>query len=207
MGLSGAQSLALAGAVSSVGAAYANKAEGYLRQAGYAVQAQESLRMAGLRADKEVEYAELQAARKQFQTRLEQMNYEVQISSMMTDLRRVNAAARARGAANGVDYGSGSAMAIQMQNVAGTFRDVGIVQLSSLISRVFGMEDATNILRAGYDSAYYERESAIANARTLQRSGQAAVAQGGLLAGAQLVQGGMRFAETFPMQPSTKKTG
>jgi hypothetical protein len=106
-----------------------------------------------------------------------------------------------------VDYGSGSAMAIQMQNVAGTFRDVGIVQLSSLISRVFGMEDATNILRAGYDSAYYERESAIANARTLQRSGQSAVAQGGLLAGAQLVQGGMRFAETFPMQPSTKKTG
>jgi hypothetical protein len=207
MGLSAAQSTSLAGLVSGIGAAYASKAEGYLKQAGYAVQAQENLRMSGLRADKEVEYAELQAGRKQFQTQLDQMNYQVQINSMLSNLREVNAAARARGAANGVDIGSGAAYAIQRRNVQDTYRDVGIVNLSALISRVFGMEDATNILRAGYDSAFYEREAALANARTLQSSGQSAVAQGGLLATAQLVQSGIKFAQTFPSQPKTNKTG
>jgi hypothetical protein len=196
--MTGGQSLALAGLVSSIGAGYAAQAQGYMQQAGYAVQAQENLRMAGLRADKEVEYAELQAGRKQFQTQLEQLNYKVQANNLLSDLRKTNAAARARAAANGVAYGGGSAMAVQQQNVAGTFRDVGMVEFSALVSRVFGMEDATNILKAGYDSAFYEREAALANARSLQKSGQIAAAQGGLLAGAKLVEGGIEFAKTFP---------
>lgn len=197
-GVTGGQYTAAAGLISSIGSAYAAQAQGYMQQAGYAVQAQENLRMANLRADKEVEYAELQAGRKQMQTQLEQLNYKVQANTLLADLRKTNAAARARAAANGVAFGEGSAAAVQQQNISMTYRDVGITEFSALVARVFGMEDATNILKAGYDSAFYEREAAISNARTLQRSGQIATAQGGLLAGAKLIEGGIEFAKTFP---------
>lgn len=187
-----------AGLFSSIAAGYASKAEGYLRQAGYAVQAQENLRLSGLRADKAIEYAELQADRRRYQTQIEQLNYKAQANSLLDNLARNNAAARARAAANGVDFGSGSAMAVQRQNVKSTYQDVGMVNLSAMVARVFGMEDATNILKAGYDNAFYERESAISNARTLQTSGSYAAKSGGLLADAKMIEGVTQFAKTVP---------
>jgi len=189
---------ATAGLMSSIGSAYAAQAQGYLQQAGYAVQAQEALRMADLRADKAIEYAELQSERRRFQTDIEQLNYKVQANSLLSNLRKTNAAARARAAANGVDIGSGSAMGVQQQNVMDTYRDVGLMDLSALVSRVFGMEDATNILKAGFDNAFYERESAISNARTLQQAGSTSAKQGGLLATAKLTDGVIGFAKTVP---------
>lgn len=187
-----------AGLFSSIAAGYASKAQGYLQQAGYAVQAQENLRLSGLRADKAIEYAEIQADRRRFQTEIEQLNYKVQANSLLENLRKNNAAARARAAANGVDFGSGSAMAVQRQNAQNTYQDVGLVNLSALVARVFGMEDATNILKAGYDNAFYERESAISNARTLQTSGSYAAKSGGLLADAKMIEGFTQFAKTVP---------
>ena len=47
-----------AGFVSSIGAAYSQQAAGYYQQAGNAMQAQENLRLAGLRADMAVQYGE-----------------------------------------------------------------------------------------------------------------------------------------------------
>lgn len=201
--LTAAQSTSAAGLFSSIGAAYASKAEGYLQQAGYAMQARQNLELAGLRADKEIEYADLQFKRKQFQTELEQINYKIQANSLLDNLRRTNAAVRARAAANGMDIGGGTAMAVQTQNVMDIYRDVSFVNLSALTARVFGMEDATQILRAGYDSAFYEREAAIRGAETSAQAGSAAARRGGLLAGAQLLEGGIQFAKTFPMTPST----
>ena len=60
------------------------------------------------------------------------------------------------------------------------------------------MEDATNILKAGYDSAFYEREAAISNARAMTTAGAAAARQGGLLGNIQMAQTGIRFLQTFP---------
>lgn len=202
--LTAAQSTSLAGLFGSVGSAYASKAEGYLQQAGYAMQARQNLELAGLRADKEIEYADLQFKRKQFQTELEQINYKIQANSLLTNLRRTNAAVRARAAANGIDIGGGTAMAVQTQNVLDTYRDVGFVNLSALTSRVFGLEDATQILRAGYDSAFYEREAAIRGADTMSQAGSIAAQRGGLLATATLVEGATQFAQTFPTKQAGK---
>jgi len=192
------QMTSAAGLFGSIGSAYASKAQGYLQQAGYAIQAQQNLRLAGLRADKEIEYADIAFKRKQFQTQMEQLNYKIQANSLLDNLRKTNAAVRARAAANGVDMGGGSAMAVQTQNVLDTYRDVGIINLSALAAKVFGMEDATNILKAGYDSAFYEREAAISNAKSLLQGGAAAASQGGLLGNISMIEAGVKFARTFP---------
>jgi hypothetical protein len=183
-----------------IASSYAQKAQGFLQQAGYAAQAQSNLYLAGLRADKEIEYADIQFRRKQFQTQFEQINYKIAANSLLQNLRQTNAAVRARAAANGVAVGSGSAMGVQTQNVLDTYRDVGMIDLSALAARVFGMEDATNILKAGADSAFYEREAAISNAKAALRGGAAAAQTGGLLANLELAKTGAAFAQTFPFQ-------
>lgn len=191
---------AVAGLFTGAASAYAQKAEGFLRQAGYAAQATENLRLAGLRADKEIEYADIQFRRKQFQTQMDEINYKIASNRLLSNLRSANAATRARLAANGVVGGEGSGMAVQTQNVLDTYRDVGMIDLSALASRVFGLEDATNILKMGYDNAFYEREAALANTRALLKSGEYAATSGGLLAGVTLAQTGVKFAQTFPFQ-------
>jgi hypothetical protein len=182
----------------SIGSAYAQQAQGFLQQAGYAAQAQANLRLTGLRADKEIEYAELAFSRRQYQTQFEQLNYKVQANSLLDNMRRANASVRARAGAAGLDPGGGAARAIQEQNVQQTYRDVGMIDLSALVARVFGMEDATNILRAGYDNAYYARESALVNTDAMLRAGGYAKSSGSLLAGATLVSGATQFAMNVP---------
>lgn len=190
----------VAGLFSSASSAYATQAQGYLQQAGYAAQAQENLRLSGLRADKEIEYANLAYERKLFQTQLSELNYKVQANSLLNNLRRTNSAARARAAAAGLDPGGGSALAVQEANIRATYDDVGITNLSALVSRVFGMEDATNILRAGYDNAFYTREAAIANSNSLLAAGGYATQSAGLLSTAKLTEGVVQFAKTIPTQ-------
>lgn len=196
----GAGASALAGLFSSASSAYATQAQGYLQQAGYAAQAQENLRLAGLRADKEIEYAQLAYDRRKFQTQISELNYKVQANSLLNNLRRTNSAARARAAAAGLDPGGGSALAVQEQNIRATYDDIGIVNLSALVARVFGMEDATNILRAGYDNAFYTREAAIANSESLLKAGGYATKTAGLLSTAKLTEGVVQFAKNIPTQ-------
>lgn len=188
------------GLFSGIASGYTQKAAGFLQQAGYAAQASSNLYLAGLRADKEIEYADIQFRRRQFQTQMDQINYKIAANSLLQDLRKTNAAVRARAAANGVAIGSGSAMGVQTQNVIDTYRDVGLIDLSALAARVFGMEDATNILKAGYDSAFYEREAAVSNAKAALKGGAAAAQQGGLLGNIAMIESGVRFAQTFPFQ-------
>lgn len=203
----GAGMTAAAGLFSSIGAAYAQQAQGYTQQAAYAAQANANLQLAGLRADKEIEYAQLNFDRRQFQTRIDQLNYKVQANSLLDNLRRANASARARAAAGGLDPGGGSAYAIQRENVRQTYQDVGMVELSALVARVFGMEDATNILRAGYDNAFYAREEALVGANTALQAGGYATKTAGLLANATLAQGAIQFARTVPTQGYFGSTG
>ena len=201
----GAGAIAGAGLFASIGSAYASQAQGYLQQAGYAMQAKENLRMAGLRADKAVEYAVIKSDRKQFQTELESLNYKIQANTLLRSLSKANAAARARGYANGLTSNSGTSQSLQNTNVANTYRDVGIVDLNGLVARVFGMEDSTNILKAGFDQAYFEREASISNANSLLTTGSYAAQSGGILATASLIEGGLGFAKTFPTSGITQK--
>lgn len=201
----GAAAMAGAGLFGAIGSSYASQAQGYLQQAGYAMQATQNLQMAGLRADKAVEYAAIQADRKVFQTELESLNYKVQANTLLRSLAKTNAAARARGYANGLTSNSGTSQSLQNTNVANTYRDVGIVDLNGLVARVFGMEDATNILRAGFDQSYLEREAAITNSNSLLTSGSYATKTAGILSNATLFEGGLNFAKTFPSSGVTQK--
>ena len=194
----GAGALAGAGLFSAMASGYASQAQGYYQQAAYSMQAVENMRLAGLRADKAVEYAVLQADRKTQQTEFEVLNYKIQGNTLLRNLSKTNAAARARAGANGLTTGSGTAISLQQANVANVYRDVGITDLNALVARVFGAEDATNILKAGFDNAFYEREAAIGNTKTLLQSGSTAVKTGGLMQTASLIEGGIGFAKTFP---------
>lgn len=193
-------STSVAGLSTSIASSYATKAQGALQQAGYAAQATEDLRLAGLRADKAIEYADIQAKRTALQNTFQQINYKVAAVKTMENLRQVNATARARAAANGVAYNEGSAMTGRMQNVANTFQDVGMIDLSALAARVTGYEDVVNILKAGADTAFFEREASIANARAMLNAGSSAKRGAGLMAGVQLAEGALQFAKTVPTQ-------
>lgn len=190
--------LAGAGFFSSMASGYASQAQGYYQQAAYATQAVENMRLTGLRADKAVEYAVLQADRKTQQTELEVLNYKIQGNTLLRSLSKTNAAARARAGANGMTTGSGTAIGLQTANVQNVYRDVGVTDLNALVARVFGAEDATNILKAGFDTAFYEREAAISNTKTLLKTGTTAAQTGGLLQTASLIEGAIGFAKTAP---------
>lgn len=189
-----------AGLFGTIASSYAAKAQGDLQLAGYAAQAVEDLRLAGLRADKAWEYSVIQANRKMFENQFTQINYQLDALSRMRELEARNASLRARASANNVRYSEGSAMTGQTQNVKNTMFDVGMIDLSALAARVFGIEDATNILKAGADTAFYERESAIANARAGLTAGGYQSRSAGLMSGVKLTEGAIKFAETFPFQ-------
>lgn len=189
---------ALSGLVAGIGAAYTQQATGYFQQAGYAVQAQEALRMAGLRADKTVEYGEAAFQRNLKKIEYETINYKIQANTQLNQLRRTNAAILARGYASGVVGTQGSIAGIRGVNVREVYQDVGITDLNAMTARILGLEDATAMLKSSYDSAFYDREAAISNARTLQKTGDIAAKSGGLLAGAQLAKSTTDFAQTFP---------
>lgn len=191
---------AIAGFAASYAASKQAEAQGYYQNAANLAQAQENLRMAGLRADKEVEYAEIAAARRRQQVEFDAINYKIQTNYILRQSAKANASARARAAANGIAYGEGSAAGIQEQNILQAYKDVSITDLSALVSRVFGLEDATQILRAGYDSAYFSREAAISSTKTAQQAAKYVVGGASLIADAKLFQGGMQFLQTFPFE-------
>jgi hypothetical protein len=188
----------LTGLISGIGAAYSQKAAGYYQQAGYSVQAQENLRLAGLRADKAIEYGEAAFKRNLLKIDYETLNYKIQANTLIKGLRQANAAALARGYASGVVATQGSIGGIRGVNVREVYQDVGISDLNALTARILGLEDATAMLKASYDSAFYEREAAIANAYTLSRTGGIATKTGGLLAQAELTKAITNFSTTFP---------
>jgi hypothetical protein len=192
---------AVSGLVAGIGAAYAQQAQGYYQQAGYAVQAQEALRMAGLRADKAVEYGEAAFKRNLMKIEYETLNYKIQANNQLKNLRATNAAILARGYASGVVATGGSYAGVRGANVREVYQDVGISDLNAMTARILGLEDATTMLQQSYDMAFYEREAAIANAGTLLKSGRFASKTGGLLAGAELAKAGTNFAMTYPKNP------
>lgn len=191
---------AVSGLVAGIGAAYSQQAAGYYQQAGYAVQAQEALRMAGLRADKAAEYGEAAFKRNLLKIEYDTLNYKIQANTLIKGLRQANAAALARGYASGVVATQGSIGGVRGANVREVYQDVGITDLNAMTARILGLEDATSLLKQSYDMAFYEREAAIANASTLRKAGGIARETGGLLAGAELMKATTGFAMNYPKE-------
>jgi len=191
---------AVSGLIAGIGAAYTQQAQGYYQQAGYAVQAQEALRMAGLRADKAAEYGEAAFKRNLLKIEYDTLNYKIQANTQLKNLRATNAAILARGYASGVVSTGGSYQGVRGANVREVYQDVGITDLNAMTARILGLEDATTMLKQSYDMAFYEREAAIANAGTLRKAGAIAKETGGLLAGAELAKAGTNFAMTYPFK-------
>jgi hypothetical protein len=189
---------AASGLVAGVGAAYAQQAAGYYQSAGYSIQAQENLRLAGLRADKVVEYGEAAFKRNLMKIEYDSINYKIQANTQLAQLRKANATALARGYASGVVATEGTYGGIRGANVRAAFQDISITDLNAMTARILGYEDATAMLQSSYDSAFYDREAAISNSRTAQRTGDIAVKSGSLMAGVQLATSATNFAMTVP---------
>jgi hypothetical protein len=148
MAITPAMFTAGAGLITAYGASQAKLAESINQQTGYLLQARNALEVANVRADLDAEYGAIQAGRILQKAKTEEMNWKVAGNTLLRRERESNAAVRARAAANGIDYGGGSALAIQQQNTQATLMDVGVADLNALAARVLGFEDASAMLES-----------------------------------------------------------
>jgi len=181
---------------SSITAAGAQKTAAIYQQGLYEVQAVDTLRLAQIRTDQDQKYAAIQAGRKLLSAERQALNYTIQGNSLLRGMERSNAAVRARAAANGIVYNEGSAAGVQLANVGATYRDVGMSNLNALTARILGFEDAGAMILASKEQADLTMSAAEAQASQMRLAGQYAVASGGVLSNATLLQGGLNFTQT-----------
>ena len=191
--VSAGQMYAVAGLIGAYGASQAQMAQAINQQTAYLVQARDTLAVAEVRADMAETYAAVQAGRQLKRAEMEAQNYQIAGNTLLKNMRRANAAARARAAAAGVAFGEGSAAGIQLENVAATMRDVGIADLNALTARVLGFEDATAMLQSTEYQNYLNLYTAKRGAGQLESAAAITRRTGGLLAGATLLEGATRF--------------
>lgn len=176
--------------------AESQKAAAYYTQGLYEVQAADTLRLAQIRADQDEKYASIQAGRKLKQAEMQAVNYTIAGNTLLRNMERANAAVRARAAANGVVYSEGSAAGVQAENVAATYRDVGVTNLNALTARLLGFEDASAMVLAAKEQKELTMNAAETQAKQMRLAGEFAVKSGGLLAGVTLTTGALEFAKT-----------
>lgn len=178
-------------------AASRKEAAAYYEQGMYQVQAADTLRLAQIRADQDRKYAAIQAGRKMQAAQQTMLNYVMAGNTILRDLERTNAAARARAAASGVVYSEGSAAAVQRANVGAAYRDIGVADLNALTAHILGFEDASAMLLAGMEQADLTMNVAETSARQLELAGEFAVKSGGYAASVTRQEGLMKFAQTY----------
>jgi hypothetical protein len=181
---------------SAITAAGAQKTAAIYQQGLYEVQAVDTLRLAQIRTDQDQKYAAIQAGRKLLSAERQALNYTIQGNSLLRGMERSNAAVRARAAANGIVYNEGSAAGVQLANVSAIYRDVGMSNLNALTARILGFEDAGAMILASKEQADLTMSAAEAQASQMRLAGQYAVASGGVLSNATLLQGGLNFTQT-----------
>ena len=194
---------AAAGFITAYGQSEAQKAAAINQQTGYMVQARDNLAIAGVRADMDNQYAEIQAGRILKRAENEAMNYQIAGNSLLKNMRATNASIRARAAASGVAVGEGSFAGVVRENVAATMRDVGIADLNALTAKVLGFEDASAMIQSTQYQSFLTNFSAQRQAGQYEMAGTAARQQGNLLSGYTLTKGAFDFAKTYA--PSTPK--
>jgi hypothetical protein len=197
LGMTGGQTLAVAGMIGAYGTAQAQQATAIQQQTSYMLQARDNLAVAEVRAEMSDQYAQIQAGRIIKKAEIEAQNYKIAGNQLLKNLRATNASARARAAASGVSFGEGSALAVQTENVRNVMMDVGIADLNALTAQVLGFEDASAMIQStGYQN-FLNVFAAERQAGQLGQAGKATREQGGLLANATLIKGATDFAKTF----------
>ncbi len=197
LGMTGGQTLAVAGMIGAYGAAQAQQAAAIQQQTSYMLQARDNLAVAEVRAEMSDQYAQIQSGRIIKKAELETQNYKIAGNQLLKNLRATNASARARAAASGVSFGEGSALAVQTENVRNVMMDVGIADLNALTAQVLGFEDAAAMLQSTEYQNFLNIFAAQRQAGQFEQAGKAARQQGGLLANATLIKGATDFAKTF----------
>lgn len=197
MAVTAGQMYGVAGLISSYGQAEAQRAASIQNQTAFMLQARDTLAIANVRSEFSEIYANIQAGRLLKKSEIEAQNYTIAGNTLLKNMRAANASIRARAAASGVAYGEGSAAAIQRENVAATYRDVGITDLNALTARVLGFEDATAMLQSNDIQNIMDQFAAGRQAGQYEMAGSAARQQGGLMAGATLFEGAMNAAKTI----------
>jgi len=140
--------LAAASFLNAYATGQAQKAAAINQETGFLLQAADSVALADVRAQFSEQYANIQAGRMLKRAEIEARNYEIAGNTLLSNMRKTNAAIRARAAASGVVVGEGSFQAVQQQNVQQTMFDVGIADLNALTARVLGFEDATAMIQS-----------------------------------------------------------
>jgi len=196
---------AVAGFITAYGQSQAQQAAAINQQTGYMVQARDNLAIAGVRADMDNQYAEIQAGRILKKAENEAMNYQIAGNSLLKNMRATNASMRARAAASGVVVGEGSYAAVARENVAATMRDVGIADLNALTAKVLGFEDASAMIQSTQYQTFLSNFSAQRQAGQYEMAASNARTQGNLLSNYTLVKGGIDLAKTYV--PSAPKKG
>lgn len=178
-------------------AAYASnqlsKAAAINQQTAYLVNARDTLAIAEVKAESAEQYAMLQAGRTLMKSEMEAMNYKIAGNQLLKNLRRTNAAVRARAAANGVAFGEGSMLALQGENTAATMRDVGIADLNALTAQVMGFQDATAMLQSSEYQNYLTTYAAKRQAGGLEAAAATTRRMGGLMADIQASMAAINF--------------
>ena len=197
MGMSAGQMTAVASLIATYGASQAQQAQAVNQQTAYLVQARDTLAIADVRSELADQYALVQSGRLLKRAEIEAQNYQIAGNTLLRNLRKTNAAVRARAAASGIAFGEGSAAVTQRENVAAAMQDVGIADLNALTARVMGFEDATAMLQ----STEYQNAINLFQARRaaggLEATAAATRRTGGLLAGATLMEGAQRAAKVL----------
>jgi hypothetical protein len=185
-----------AGLITAYGASQARQAEAISQQTSFLLQARNSLEVANVRADLDAEYGAIQAGRLLQKAKTEEMNWKIAGNTLLRRERESNAAVRARAAANGIDYGGGSALAIQQQNTRATMMDVGVADLNALAARVLGFEDASAMLESTAVQNILNKYSATAQAGQYEQAAAASKRTGGLMSNYTLGSAAINFGTT-----------
>jgi len=197
MAITAGQMYGVAGLISSYGQAEAMKAQGIYNQTAYLLQARDTLAIAGVRSEMDLQYAEIQSGRLLKKAEIEAQNYTIAGNSLLKNMRATNAAMRARAAASGVAYGEGSVAAVQRENVAATYRDVGILDLNALTARVMGFEDASAMLQSAELQNILTQYSAERQAGQYEMAGSTGRRMSGLMADVTLTSGVIQGGKTI----------
>lgn len=194
--ISGGTMYSVAGLLNAYGASQAQEAQAINQQTAYLVQARDTLAVAEVRADLSEQYATIQSGRMLKRADMEAMNYKIAGNTLLRNLRKTNAAARARAAASGVVLGEGSIQGIQNANVQAVMRDVDVAELNALTAQVLGFEDATAMLQSTKVQSELNLYQAKRQAGGLESAAAITRQMGGLLSNATLLEGATRFART-----------
>lgn len=189
MAITPGQAVGIAGFISAYAESQAQQAAAIQQQTGYLLQARNALAVAEVNAEYASQYATIQAGRTLKKAEIEARNYQIAGNQLLKNLRKTNAALRARAAASGVAYGEGSALAIQNENVRNVMQDVAIADLNALTAQVLGFEDVTAMLQSTEMQNTLNLFAARQQAGQYEQAGEAARRTGGLLANATLVKG------------------